>query len=403
MSLRRALHVLEVAAYHAVPLAALTLVYYAAMNQSLGGQLYFVLTIAGLNLRRIGRARATYLLGLAAGAVDAGHLVYLVATRYARPGYDLWSDLSYNYASRMFLIDYALLSALLVVFVYVESRRFSLPRAGLSMVAAAAMPVIAGPLFLLRLHDARAAGKKPGAAPDLRWIYGVAIAVALYFFVIIVRPADANMLYEPFYFDGHARGANTFLGQTLVVLSAQFVVFAVPGVRRWWHGVLVVFCGIFYVELLFAVAFLLHDTRLRRGEPEPAPPSWRDLNLRFPFALTVFVLICIASRQLSAAKPPELCHEARQGRRASLDACIADLAGPPVAGATREQIRAASAAAERARDAARSGDDAAAGRLTRALYTMPGLAPACLEAGDHNYAAIYLCPRAEGAPDAPRF
>lgn len=361
-------------------------------------------------LQATGRARPAHQLMAAAGALVTGVLGWNLLSHYARcAACPIAFDVSPNPSSWAFLYDYILCAVVLGVFAAQETRRYALAhpvRWTLSMLAA---PLVAAPLFFLRLHQLETGGASPARrGPSLRWVYAALVVLSAPF-VMPALPFDHfGALGGEFFWDGTSNQVNTYVARAVLLLFGQVFLFTLPRTRGFWWWVASLFLAFNCLAAYIALFLIFYDGRFAEAETprrefRPGLALAQIGAILAGNAIAALFGVTLRYTHFVIKAPEQVCREGEATRARVLPRCLADLeaalpsrqraAEAPGAnalaralpGETRECIALARAAID--------GDERAKQESTRLLGRHHGSdLPSCQEAASANYAVLNECP-----------
>lgn len=377
------------------------------------------LMFLGIALQSRGKARAAHQIMAAAGALVTGTLGWHLASHYARcAACSPLFDLCPNPSSWAFLWDYITCAVTLAVFAFQESRRYGLARPAAWALAVLAAPLVATPLFFVRLHELEEGGAKPVASvPSLRWVYAAMVVLSAPF-VMPALPFDHfGALGGEFYWDGTSNQINTYVGYSVLLLFGQGFLFTLPRTRGLGWRVASLFLAFNCLAAYLALFLYFYDQRFA----EPESPRMRFAPREAGGHVAAILLGNLAAMLFGVTlrythfvikSPEQVCREGEVTTARALQACVSDLEGVLPA---RERAAAAPGANAYARALpgetraclslareALAGDEAVRREATRRLASHHGSdLPSCQEAASANYAVLNECPPRSPASRPP--
>lgn len=368
------------------------------------------LMITCVVLQATGRARPAHQLMAIAGALVTGTLAWQLASHYAPcDACSVASDVSPNPSSQAFFYDYVMCAVVMGVFAAQESRRYGLARAAPWTLSMFVAPLVAAPLFFLRLHELETGGASPTRpVRSLRWVYAALVVLSAPFIMPALPYDHFGALGGEFYWDGTSNQVNTYVARAVLLLFGQVFLFTLPRTRGFWWWVASLFLAFNCLAAYIALFLVFYDGRFAaaeapRREFRPGLALGQIVAILAGNAIAALFGVTLRYTHFVIKAPEQVCREGEVTRARVLPICLADLEA-----ALPARERAASAAGANAwaralpgetracialARAAIDGDERARQESTRALGRHHGSdLPSCQEAASANYAVLNECP-----------
>lgn len=362
-------------------------------------------------LQAAGRARTAHRLMAAAGALVTGVLGWHLVAHYARcAACSLAFDASPNPSSQAFLYDYVMCAVVLGVFAAQEARRYALAHPVRWTVAMLAAPLVAAPLFFLRLHELETGGAEPSRpVRSLRRVYAALVVLSAPFVMPALPYDHFGALGGEFYWDGTSNQVNTYVARAVLLLFGQVFLFTLPRTRGFWWWVASLFLAFNCLAAYIALFLVFYDGRFAAPAEAPRREFRPGLALAQVGAIlagnAIAALFGVTLRYTHfVIKAPErVCREGEVTRARAVRTCLDELAASlparqlaaaaPGANAYARALPGETRACIALARAAVDGDERARQESTLALGRHHGSdLPSCQEAASANYAVLNECP-----------